>query len=135
MTKAKEHIDAIEARLTCIASQEQRLVTALGEALLRADQKLLDDVRSIAFEHEARRTAILLELQGLAARIGAFPKSEDPAVIEADDTMDLTYYEPSPVQDMPCGCENSSAGGDWRKAAEKIREEFEHRLGRQRLAS
>jgi hypothetical protein len=137
MTKAKEHIDAMHARLKTIASQEQSLVDALSEALMRADQKLLDDVRSITFEHEARRAAILSELHGLAARIGAFPKSEEPLLVVGDDAAELPYYEPAATREVPgsLDAEPVAAGGDWRKAAEKIREEFEYRISRQRLAS
>jgi hypothetical protein len=57
---------------------EQELVRALGDAMSRADQKLLQDVRGAAADHEARRGAILNELQSLAARMGALPRPREP---------------------------------------------------------
>ena len=62
-------------RMNDLAKNEQGLITALGDALSRADHKLLDDVRNISAEHDARRGAILGELQKLASRLGALPKS------------------------------------------------------------
>ena len=61
-----------------LAAGEQELVRALGDALSRTDQKLMEDVRSAAAEHEARRGVILNELQSLAARMGALPRSREP---------------------------------------------------------
>ena len=80
MTKMVQLVEEMRARLTQIADSEQALVRALGEALSLVDQKLLHDVRNLTTEHEARRAAILYELQGLASRIGAFPTAQpEPA--------------------------------------------------------
>ena len=80
MTKMVQLVEEMRARLTQIADSEQALVRALGEALSLVDQKLLQDVRNLTTEHEARRAAILYELQGLASRIGAFPTAHpEPA--------------------------------------------------------
>src|SRR5689334_4311512 len=73
MTKMIQLIEEMDARLSQIADAENELVRALGHALSRVDQRLLQDVRKITTEHESRRGAILHELQGLATRIGAFP--------------------------------------------------------------
>jgi len=70
MTKLLQHIEEMRVRLSEIASDEQALVQALGDALNRLDQQLLGDVRTIATEHELRREGILGELQGLASSIG-----------------------------------------------------------------
>jgi hypothetical protein len=87
MTKMMQLVEEMRARLDQIADTEQTLVRALGDALSRVDQKLLQDVRSISIEHEARRGAILLELQTLATRIGAFPTAREPMQgIEYDPT-------------------------------------------------
>ena len=74
MTSLIEQIEEMRSRMNALAAGEQGLVTALGEALARADQKLLQDVRSVAADHEVRRGAILNELQSLAARMGALPR-------------------------------------------------------------
>jgi hypothetical protein len=52
------------------------VVEALGDALNRHDQQLLQDIRNIATGHEARRGAILNELQALAGSIGMVPSHE-----------------------------------------------------------
>jgi hypothetical protein len=88
MTKMVQLVEEMRARLTQIADSEQALVRALGEALSLVDQKLLQDVRNLTTEHEARRAAILYELQGLASRIGAFPTAEPaPGLDYADPGM------------------------------------------------
>ncbi|MFM1816958.1 MAG: hypothetical protein RLZ98_3653 [Pseudomonadota bacterium] len=106
MTTSKSHIEEMEARLEEVSAREQLLIRALDDALAAADRRLLDEFRSVAMEHEARRAVILTELQSLAARIGAFPVGE-PAMEE------ITYEHLDENMDLP-------KGGDWRKAAERI---------------
>src|SRR5262245_39663109 len=91
MTKMVQLVEEMRARLTQIADSEQALVRALGEALSLVDQKLLHDVRNLTTEHEARRAAILYELQGLASRIGAFPTAQ------AEPAPGLDYADPAVV--------------------------------------
>ncbi|HSR79958.1 MAG TPA: hypothetical protein VLL28_04195 [Hyphomicrobiaceae bacterium] len=91
MTKMVQLVEEMRARLTQIADSEQALVRALGEALSLVDQKLLHDVRNLTTEHEARRAAILYELQGLASRIGAFPTAQPEPV------PGLDYADPAVV--------------------------------------
>jgi hypothetical protein len=91
MTKMVQLVEEMRARLTQIADSEQALVRALGEALSLVDQKLLHDVRNLTTEHEARRAAILYELQGLASRIGAFPTAQPEPV------PGLDYADPAMV--------------------------------------
>ena len=57
MTKMIQLIEEMDARLSQIADAENELVRALGHALSRVDQRLLQDVRKITTEHEfpARR--------------------------------------------------------------------------------
>jgi hypothetical protein len=52
------------------------VVEALGDALNRLDQEILQNIRNIAAGHEARRGAILNELQALAGSIGMVPSRE-----------------------------------------------------------
>ena len=89
MTKMIQLIEEMDARLSQIADAENELVRALGHALSRVDQRLLQDVRKITTEHESRRGAILLELQDLATRIGAFPVAHQAA-------SGVEYAEPAP---------------------------------------
>src|SRR5215467_1295703 len=91
MTKMVQIVEEMRARLSQIADSEQALVRALGEALSLVDQKLLQDVRSLTTDHEARRAAILYELQGLASRIGAFPTAQ------SEPAPGLDYVDPTVV--------------------------------------
>jgi hypothetical protein len=118
MSKMIQLVDEMRARLTEIARSEQALVSALGEALSRVDQRLLQDVRLITSEHEVRRTAILLELQSLASRIGAFPAAREPATVG--------YADPAPKTLAAANDRPPMFGrGDWRKAANNVENEFE----------
>lgn len=106
MRKLLQQLEDMHIRIAETATHEEALVKALGEALSRLDEQLLQDVQSIASEHEARRTAILGELQGLASSIGMFQVSR-PA-LAADEA---TTYLPT--------------AGDWREAASNIHDDLE----------
>ena len=118
MSKMIQLVDEMRARLTEIAEREQALVRALGEALNRVDHRLLQDVRSITTEHETRRGAILLELQSLASRIGAFPAGRESAPVG--------YADPAPKTLAAANDRPPMFGrGDWRKAASNIEDELD----------
>jgi hypothetical protein len=116
MTTLIEQIEEMRIRMNQLAAAEQDLVRALGDALSHADQKLLQDVRGVAEEHEVRRGAILKELQGLAARMGALPRPRRPFAALEEVPVDLAADEPR----QPAALR----GGDWRQAAANIREEL-----------
>jgi hypothetical protein len=80
MSKMVQLVQEMHARLNEIANGEQALVLALGHALNRVDQHM----RNITAEHEARRGAILLELESFASRIGALPTLREPVAGPAD---------------------------------------------------
>ena len=119
MTKMIELVEEMRARLNQIAEAEHTLVRALGEALSRVDQKLLQDVRSITTDHESRRGAILHELQALALRIGAFPVAREQA-------PGLEFGNPAarPIA-AANGNHNPLTRGDWRQAANNIEDELD----------
>lgn len=104
-----QQLEEMHIRIAETATHEETLVRALGEALSRLDEQLLSDVQSIASEHEARRTAILGELQGLASSIGMFQLPRPGSVTEIE--ADATTYLPS--------------AGDWRQATSNIRDDVE----------
>jgi hypothetical protein len=119
MSKMIQLVDEMRQRLTEIAEREQALVRALGEALTRVDHRLLQDVRSLTTEHETRRGAILLELQSLAARIGAFPAGRESSA-------PLSYAEPATKSLAAANDRPPMFGrGDWRKAASNIGDELD----------
>jgi len=74
-TTLVEQIEETSIRMHVQARCEQDLVKALGQALKRADEKLLAAVRNIALERQVRHQGILSELQALATRMGALPIS------------------------------------------------------------
>ena len=115
MTTLIEQIEEMRIRMNQLAAGEQDLVRALGDALSHADQKLLQDVRVVAEEHEARRGAILMELQSLAARMGALPRPRRPFAALEEAAVDLPAHDPP---------QPALRGGDWRQAAANIREEL-----------
>jgi hypothetical protein len=119
MSKMIELVEEMRARLNQITDTEQALLRALGEALSRVDQKLLQDVRNITTDHESRRGAILHELQSLALRIGAFPLAHEPA-------PGLEYAERAakPIA-AANGNQNPFTRGDWRQAASNIEDELD----------
>jgi hypothetical protein len=125
MSESETHIQQMQVRLQKMAAREETLINALNEALSCADRKLLDDVRSVTADHEARRAIIMTELQTLAERIGAFPVSAR--------TVDTIEYEaPEPADEMPANPAPEPAalmpGGDWRKAAKNITDGLDFHL-------
>jgi hypothetical protein len=113
MSKLSQHIEEMRDRLDKIADDEQGLVKALGEALDRLDQALLHDVRTVASEHQARREAILGELQSLAAGVGMFRAPLPPA-------EEMPSYTPLKER-----TQQAIAPGDWRRATSNIEDELD----------
>jgi hypothetical protein len=85
MSRMVELIDELRQRLSTIVASEQTVLTSLRDALNRVDQTLLQDVRNITAEHEARRGVILRELQVLASSIGTFATSRIPRELPKQD--------------------------------------------------
>ena len=110
MTKLPHYIDEMSGLLTQTAKNEQSLVKALSEALSQVDHQLVQDIRKVAVQHEARRAEIYLELQALAHAIGVFPAAHEIA------------HEP-PANDVQP--QFAVAVGDWRQAALNINYEDE----------
>jgi hypothetical protein len=96
-------------RIAETSTHEETLVRALGEALDRLDQQLLQDVQTIASEHEQRRSVILGELQGLASSIGMFQVQQQQVTARSD--LEEPAYLPT--------------AGDWREAASNIHDDME----------
>lgn len=109
MTKLLQQLEEMHIRIAETATHEEALLKALDEALTRLDEQLLADVQTIASEHQVRRTAILGELQNLAAGIGMF-QVQRPAVTARED-IEQPAYIPS--------------AGDWREAMSNIADDAE----------
>ena len=143
MTGLIQQIEAMRTRMNELAAGEQVLFRALGDALSRTDQKLLEDVRGAAADHEARRGVILNELQSLAARMGALPRPREPyaalteapqravrpdgALARPQDPYDDLTEAPLDLPEMP----KLARRGDWRQAAANIEDVVNnHLMGR-----
>jgi hypothetical protein len=106
MSKLLQHMDEMSAILTHTTKNEQSLVKALGDALRHVDDQLVQDIRSLNTQHQARRAEIFLELQALACSIGLFPTTQEiPHVPAANDALPHGEF---------------IAVGDWRQAAQNI---------------
>ena len=110
-TSLIEQIEEMRIRMHEQARSEQDLVNALGLALKRADEKLLDAVRGVALEHELRREGIMKELHALAARMGTLPASQLPGGSLEDTRLTLGNYKARlPIHSV----------GDWRHATTNL---------------
>ena len=132
MAESESRIEEMQRKLEQMAAREQALMTALNEALVEADRRLLDEVRSITLEHEARRVHIFSELQSLAERIGAFPasaKAIETVEYQALDQPASPVARTHAAQTHAAHADDAPpTGGDWRKATEKIARELDFRL-------
>ena len=104
MTKLVQHIEEMGALLTQTTRSEQSLVKALANSLSQVDNQLVQDIRKVGIEHQARRAEIFLELQALACTIGMFPTANEVA-IEPPANDEQQYFP---------------AMGDWRQAAQNV---------------
>lgn len=120
MTTLLQQIEEMRIQVNELASGEQRLLNALGDALNRADNKLLQDVRNVTADHEIRRGMILKELQTLALRIGAFPEQSEPIAALEEAPRNLAFDGPREEQIV--------GRGDWRQAANNIQDELDFHL-------
>lgn len=80
LTRLSPHINQVRDRLSQTTDAERSLVLTLSEELKRFDQQTLQGIRTVAAEHEARRTGILQELQALADGIGMFQPQHGDAL-------------------------------------------------------
>ncbi len=74
MKTLERQIEDMRAHVEDLAATERALVKALGNELRRADENLLHAIRTVAAEHEERRSLIMGELQALAANAGLLPR-------------------------------------------------------------
>ncbi len=152
MAGIPHNVEDLLTRLTETSRSELELVRALSEAVRRADDELLKEVRSVTMLHEIRRDAIFGELQHLAARLCALPVHggtlnghaalQQADMLQADmSPVDLVMDGAHPVATVEHTDEPPTAAGpgeapaavsragDWRTAAQRIDEELEQYFG------
>jgi hypothetical protein len=124
MTDLVQQLEHMRVRMNQQAQHESNLVAELSDALRATDHQLLQDVRTLAAEHDARRATILCELQMLAARLNSLPLREPgPTIGNAPRGMLASGAQP----DTP-------AAGDWEQRSAEIRDALANHLQRRALA-
>ncbi len=122
------NVEDLLARLADRSRAELDLVRDLTEAIRRADDQLLKEVRSVTMLHEIRRDAIFSELQHLASRLCALP-APAPVQHSIDHALERPVeIEATLVDEQPAGpIEPTQVGrpADWRQAAQRIDEELQ----------
>src|SRR5689334_17876100 len=106
MTRLHQLIEEMRVRLAENTTNETALVRSLADALQRADEKLLGDVRNVTIDHETRRAAILGEMQNLAMRLCSLPAHQGPQ------SGSIERQQPAIDAAHAVG-----VTGDWRQAA------------------
>ena len=76
MSALPQNVHDLLTRLNETSRHELDIVRDLSEAIRRADDQLLKEVRSVTMLHELRREAIVSELQLLAQRLCVLPHRE-----------------------------------------------------------
>lgn len=113
MAHLSEKLAEMHRRIAEDAQEEQALVRALNAALNHVDEKLLAEIRHVTTQHEARRSAIMNELQHLATRLCAFP----PPPAEQRHAIEGGYAEGGHLNG------HTHAPGNWRIAAQNIEDD------------
>lgn len=122
-SNVKELIGALAER----SQAELELVRALSEALRRADEQMLKEVRSVAMLHEVRREAIFGALQDLAQTLCVVPaRTLEIAPLQPLSERTAVEHQPiaPPAADVPENGRDAPRAGDWRQAAQRIDEEL-----------
>lgn len=118
MAHLSHKLAEMHRRLAESTQEEQALIRALDAALNHVDDKLLQEIRQVTAQHEARRAVIMTELQQLAGRLCAIPvsASEPLTAIESD-------ARPAPANGHANGI--THAPGNWRIAAQNIQDDLD----------
>ena len=127
MTDLVQQLEQMRMRMNQQAQHESNLVAELSDALRATDHQLLQDVRTLAAEHEARRATILGELQMLAAQLNALPLRDQPHSLPGAArgmlSSGISASEPQ-----------SHGGSDWEQRSANIRDALAGHLQKRSLA-
>lgn len=140
MSALPQNVHQMLSRLNETTRHELDLVRELSEAIRRADDQLLKEVRSVSMLHELRREAIVNELQHLAQRLCALPVREPSheGVVAIEHPKQVlnghsgeTPAAAADVEEAIVTVEPPLTGraGDWRQAAQRIDAELAQYFG------
>jgi hypothetical protein len=143
MSALPQNVHDLLTRLNETSRNELDLVRDLSDAIRRADDQLLKEVRSVSMLHELRREAIMTELQLLAQRLCTLPAREPirshAAIAEPATALDAPSPSKAhqqlngaaPIEEAVITIESPTVGraGDWRQAAQRIDEELAQYFG------
>ena len=122
MTGLPQTIDDMLVRVNEQSRREVDLVRRLSDAIRRADEQTLREMRNVTLQHEMRREAIFGEMQNLAARLCALPaRARMTAIAQPVEAQ----AEPEAPLQQPVTEAAVNGGGYWRQAAQKIDDELE----------
>lgn len=126
MDRLPQNVEDLLNRLANTSRTELDLVRTLTDAVRRADEQMLRELRSLTLQHELRRESILDELTTLATRLCALPAR--PSAL-ARHTI-----EQQPLNGKHADTENlpettNGHGADWRKAAQNIQDDLDYTFG------
>jgi hypothetical protein len=115
-----DDVDGLLLQLAENSRNELNLMRTLADAIRRADEQMLRDVRSLTAQHEIRREEIFGELQLLASRLCVIPaRARMTTIDQPPQHQGRVAIEQTPPQ----------AAGDWRRATQKIDDEMEITFG------
>lgn len=120
------NVEDLLNRLTENSRNELSLVRTLSEAVRRADEQVLRELRALSLQHELRRETILDELQGLASRMCALPARP---VHTPRATIEQQPAASAVVADETAQPVTNGSGADWRKAAQNIQDDLDYTFG------
>lgn len=140
MSALPQNVHQLLSRLNETTRHELDLVRELSDAIRRADDQLLKEVRSVSLLHELRREAIVNELQHLAQRLCALPAREpaQDSLTAIEQPKQVQSGHASETPSMPLDVEEAivtveppltGRAGDWRQAAQRIDAELAQYFG------
>lgn len=121
-----QNVEDLLNRMAENSRNELSLVRTLAEAVRRADEQVLRELRGLTLQHEMRRENILEELQNLASRMCALPARPIPvrSAIEQQPVNATRVAASEPATEPTNG-----TGADWRKAAQNIQDDLDFTFG------
>ncbi len=133
MTGLPQNVEDLLTRLADNSRNELSLVRTLADAIRRADEQLLRELRGMTLQHELRRETIVGELHTLAKQLCALPAKPLPAIAPRP-AIEQHAVVTKHVAEEIVGANGhaspvNSGGADWRQAAQNIQDGLDFAYG------